>query len=304
VTTATPARTSLNDTLRERLAQGRTSVSFEFFPPRDDAAEGVLWQAIRRLEPVAPTFVSVTYGAGGTTRDRTARITAQIARDTTLTPVAHLTCVGASRAELRQVIGAHADAGVRNVLALRGDPPGGPGSSWTPHPEGLRHAVDLVRLLRALGRFSVGVAAAPAGHPESPDLQHDAAVLRMKQDAGADFAITQLFFDADDYFRFRDLAGAHGVTIPILAGVMPLTSVSMVDRFGELVGTPMPPQARERVMAVADDRDAVRRVGVDLATELSDRLLAGGAPGLHFYTMNRSTATLEVHSRLGLGERA
>jgi methylenetetrahydrofolate reductase (NADPH) len=293
----------VHDVVRELLRDGGRSFSFEFFPPRDDEAERQLWQVIRRLECLAPTFVSVTYGAGGSTRDRTTRITGAIARDTTLTPVAHLTCVGASRAELRRIVGGYADRGVFNVLALRGDPPGGPASPWTPHPEGFDHAVDLVTLLRSLGRFSIGVAATPNGHPESPDLEHDARVLRMKADAGAEYAITQFFFDPEDYFRFRDLADRFGVTIPIIPGIMPLTNTSQIERFAVLSGTPLPPAAAERVRAVAQDPAAVREVGVDLATRLCRDLLDGGAPGLHFYTLNRSTATLEVFRRLGVSAR-
>src|SRR3954452_17529858 len=175
------ASTAPTQQVRARLAAGR-SFSFEFFPPRDDAGEVVLWEAIRRLESFAPSFVSVTYGAGGSTRDRTTRITAAIASDTTLTPVAHLTCVGASRGELRRIIGGYADAGVGTVLAIRGDPAAGPGTPWTPHPEGLAHALDLVRLVGSLGTFQVGVAAFPDVPPESPDVAHDARVLAAKAD--------------------------------------------------------------------------------------------------------------------------
>ncbi|MFN8078792.1 MAG: methylenetetrahydrofolate reductase [NAD(P)H] [Kineosporiaceae bacterium] len=286
-------------TLAPRLARGVRSFSFEFFPPKDDAAEAVLWEAIRRLEPLAPTFVSVTYGAGGSTRDRTARVTAAIAEQTTLTPMAHLTCVGASRAELRQMIGTYADAGVPAVMALRGDPPGGPGQPWHPHPEGLDHAEDLVRLVRELGSFDVGVAAFPDGHPESPDLDQDARVLRAKAEAGADFAITQFFFDPAAYFGLLDRLSALGCDLPVIPGIMPVTNLAQITRFAQLSGTPMPPAVIARLEAVAGDAAAVRAVGVELATELSAALLDGGAPGLHFYTLNRSTSTLEVFNQLG-----
>ena len=286
-------------TLAPKLARGVRSFSFEFFPPRDDAAEAVLWEAIRRLEPLAPTFVSVTYGAGGSTRDRTTRVTAAIAEQTTLTPMAHLTCVGASRAELRQVIGAYAAAGVPAVMALRGDPPAGPGRPWQAHPEGLDQAEDLVRLVRELGSFDVGVAAFPDGHPESPDLDHDARVLRAKADAGADFAITQFFFDPAAYFGLLDRLSALGCDLPVIPGIMPVTNLAQITRFAQLSGTPMPPAVIARLEAVAGDAAAVRAVGVELATELASALLDGGAPGLHFYTLNRSTATLDVFNQLG-----
>ena len=188
---------SLTHSIPRVLAEEGTSYSFEFFPPKDDKGEQTLWEAIRRLEPIRPTFVSVTYGAGGSTRDRTVRVTGRIARETTLTPMAHLTCVGSSVAELRQVVGEYAGAGVRNVLALRGDPPGGLGTRWTAHPEGLNHADDLVALVRSLGNFTVGVAAFPDQHPESSSLDQDADVLVRKADAGAEFAVTQFVFDAD-----------------------------------------------------------------------------------------------------------
>jgi methylenetetrahydrofolate reductase (NADPH) len=293
----------LESTVPARLAAGERSFSFEFFPPKDDAGEAVLWEAIRRLEPLNPTFVSVTYGAGGSTRDRTTRITAAIARDTTLTPVAHLTCVGASRSELRQVIGGYADAGVRTVLALRGDAPGGLGTPWTAHPEGLDHAVDLVRLVRGISRFTVGVAAFPDGHPESPHLDHDARVLAEKADAGAAFAITQFFFDPAAYFRLVENLASLGCSLPVIPGIMPVTNIKQIKRFAELSGTPLPASVVDRLDAVRDVPDAVRKVGVEIATELSRNLLDGGAPGLHFYTLNRSTATLEVFADLGVVAR-
>jgi methylenetetrahydrofolate reductase (NADPH) len=295
---------ALHETLRGLIERGRPSISFEFFPPKTDEAEAVLWQAIRRLEPLAPTFVSVTYGAGGSSRDRTTRVTQRIATDTTLTPMAHLTCVGASRAELRQVIGAYADAGVRNVLAIRGDPPAGPRAPWTPHPRGLDYAVELVRLVRELGRFSVGVAAFPDVHPASTDLEADARVLAMKADAGAQFAITQMFFTEDAYVRLVERAAAHGSTIPIIPGIMPVTNVKQIERIAELTGVAMPASVTQRLHAVAGDPAAVREAGVQIASDLSERLLAAGAPGLHFITMNRSTATLDVVGNLGLMARA
>jgi methylenetetrahydrofolate reductase (NADPH) len=295
---------TVHETLSELLAGGGRSFSFEFFPPKDDVAETALWQSIRRLEALQPTFVSVTYGAGGSTRDRTVRITGRIAADTTLTPVAHLTCVAASRAQLRQVVGAYADAGVRNLLALRGDPPGGLSARWEAHPEGIDHADDLVRLVRGLGRFCVGVAAFPEGHPESPDLAHDARVLAGKQDAGAQFAITQFLFDADDYFRLLELAARHGCDMPIVPGLMPVTNLRQIERFAQLSGAALPVDLVARLRAVDDDPAAVRAVGIEAATALAGRLLDGGAPGLHFYTLNRSTATLEIFRALGVARSA
>ncbi len=291
-------------TVIDRLGGDGPAVSVEFFPPRDDAGERALWQAVRELEPIDPAFVSVTYGAGGSSRDRTVRITAGIARDTTLLPVGHLTAVSHSIAELRHVIGSYAGAGVHNVLALRGDPPGGdPLGEWVPHPAGFSHAGQLVRLVRELGDFCVGVAAFPEGHPRSPDLDTDAAHLVAKLRAGAGFAVTQMFFRVEDYLRLRDrvaAAGADVADVPILAGIMPITSAKGIQRMAELSGAVIPAAVRDRVDAVADDTAAVREIGVDVAATLAERLLAEGAPGLHFYTLNRSRSTREVLDRIGL----
>ena len=285
-------------TIPDLLRSPRPAFSFEFFPPKDDAAEAALWTAIRRLEQVEPAFVSVTYGAGGSTQDRTVRVTERIARTTTLTAMAHLTFVGASVEQLREVIGAYADAGITNVLALRGDPPGNARAEWVPHPDGLEHADDLVRLVRALGSFTVGVAAFPDVHPESPDLGHDVETLVRKADAGAEFAVTQMVFDADTYLRLRDEVAARR-DLPIVPGLMPVTNFAQIARMSELMGTPLPDAVVSRLEPLADDPAAIRAEGVAIATELGERMLAEGAPGLHFITMNRSTATLEVLGRLG-----
>ena len=299
-----PAALGHQATIGDHLAAGHRSFSFEFFPPKTDDGERLLWKAIRELEPLTPTFVSVTYGAGGSTRDRTVRITGRIASETTLTPVAHLTCVAAPLSELRTVIGSYADAGVRHVLALRGDMPGGPDVEWEAHPDGLEHADDLVRLVRGLGQFCVGVAAFPEGHPEAKgDLDKDAEFLAQKTRAGAEFAITQFFFDADDYFRLVDRARGYGCDAPIIPGIMPVTNVRQIQRFAQLSGAEFPADLAERLLRVEDDANAVRAVGVEVATRLCERLLDGGAPGLHFYTLNRSTSTREIYENLGLHRR-
>lgn len=291
-----PARApSVRELLAERSGP---SFSFEFFPPATDEGEAALWLAIRQLEGLHPTFVSVTYGAGGTSRDRTVRVTERIAAETTLTPVGHLTVVGQPRAQLRSVIGQYAGAGVRNILALRGDPPGGPRGRFVAHPEGLANAEELVRLVRELGDFCVGVAAYPEGHPEAADLEADAEFLARKLRAGADFAITQFFFDPDAYFRLRDRLARRGVEAPVIPGVMPVTSVTQVERMAQLSGAEFPPALAERLHAAAGDPGAVHEIGVEVATELCRRLLAGGAPGIHFITLNRSTSSREVHARL------
>jgi methylenetetrahydrofolate reductase (NADPH) len=285
-------------TVRDLIDAGEKSFSFEFFPPKDEAGEQQLWKALRELEALHPTFVSVTYGAGGSTRDRTVRVTHQIAADTSMTPLAHLTCVGHSRETLRSVIGSYADAGVRNVLALRGDPSDGPTAPYAPHPEGLHYAVELVEMIKDLGDFCVGVAAFPEGHPSAESLDADARVLVAKARAGAEFAITQLFFRADDYFRLADRVSALGVDIPIIPGIMPITNLAQIRRMTELSGADLPAEVVERVTRHGDDAVAVRQEGIALATELCDTLLAGGAPGLHFYTLNRSKATREIYANL------
>lgn len=277
--------------------------SVEFFPPRDAESERILWRAIRELEPLDPAFVSVTYGAGGSRRDRTIRVTGRIAQETTLLPVAHLTAVNHSIAELRNVIGWYAASGVSNVLALRGDPPGDPHGEWVPHPEGVTYAEELVRLVRSLGDFCVGVAAFPYGHPRSTDLETDTDYLVRKLRAGAHYAISQLFFRVEDFLRLRDRVAARGVDVeqvPLLPGLMPITSLRGLQKMVELAGAPLPAEIRARVEPHADDPAAVRAIGVEIATEMGEKLIEEGVNALHFYTLNRSTATREVVARLGL----
>ncbi|WP_093075692.1 methylenetetrahydrofolate reductase [Pseudonocardia oroxyli] len=300
--TAQP-RTSVIDRIGARESTGPV-FSVEFFPPKDARGEAELWRAIRRLEPLDPAFVSVTYGAGGSSRDRTIRTTARIASDTTLVPMAHLTAVSHSRAELRHVIGSYAAAGISNVLAVRGDPPGDPLGEWTAHPEGLTYADELVRLVRESGSFCVGVAAFPYGHPRSADLDADLARLLVKIRAGADFAISQLFWEPTGFLRLRDRLAAAGCDAPLIPGIMPLLSAKTMAKGPELSGAPLPAGLAERMAPYADDPAGFRAAGLDLTTELCQTLLAEGVRGLHFYTMNRSPATADLVGRLGLGRTA
>ena len=293
----------MSRTVRDCLAEGRPTFSFEFFPPKTPEEDRLLWQTIRELEPLRPSFVSVTYGAGGSTRARTIEITEQIAADTTLLPVAHLTAVGHSVAELRAIAGNLAAAGVTNMLALRGDPPGDPMGEWVAHPDGVDYACDLVALLRAHGQFTVGVAAFPYQHPRSASLDEDTKWFVDKIRAGADFAITQMFFDADDYLRMRDRIAAAGCDVPIIAGLMPVTNIGIIKRSEQFSGAPFPERLGKRFAAVAHDPKAVRSMGIYETSKLAERLLDEGVPGIHFYTLNRSKATREVWANLALGAR-
>jgi methylenetetrahydrofolate reductase (NADPH) len=275
------------------LAQGRT-FSFEFFPPRDDAEHAHLVEALLELQPLRPSFVSVTYRGGRSSRQRTYDLVVGMLKTTTLTPMAHLICVGHSRLELAEILVDLRKAGVENLMALGGDPPTDPESA-----EGeLRYAGELVELARAIGGFSIGVAAHPIGHPRSPDLDADrdrlAEKLRM-----ADFAVTQFFFRADEYLGLVDELSRRGVDKPVLPGIMPVTSLSAIPRMAAM-GAAVP-EDMAALLRGAGDSDAVRKTGIDLATELCRELLDRGAPGLHFYTLNRSTATRQIYANLGLG---
>lgn len=282
-----------------RSLKNQLTYSFEFFPPKNVEGEERLWAAMSQLESIAPDFISVTYGAGGSTRDRTIRITSEITARTHIPTVAHLTCVGSTRDELIEILGKYRDAGIKSILALRGDPTGGPRAPWTPTPNGLSHADELVTLAAEFGGFTIGVAAFPDGHPASDgDSSHDIEVLIKKEGRGASFATTQFFFEVDKWKSLVDKLEAKGSSLPIIPGILPVTNVKQLNRMAELSGTSIPPSVSEAFAQVEDNPEDVRKLGVDIATKLCQELLEAGAPGLHFYTMNTSTATREIYSQI------
>lgn len=282
-----------------RSLKNQLTYSFEFFPPKDVEGEERLWAAMSQLESIAPDFISVTYGAGGSTRDRTIRITSEITARTHIPTVAHLTCVGSTRDELNEILGKYRDAGIKSILALRGDPTGGPRAPWTPTPNGLSHADELVTLAAEFGGFTIGVAAFPDGHPASNgDFSRDIDVLIEKERRGATFATTQFFFEVDKWESLVDKLEAKGSSLPVIPGILPVTNVKQLNRMAELSGTPIPTSVSEAFAKVEDNPEDVRKLGVDIATKLCQELLEAGAPGLHFYTMNTSTATREIYSQI------
>ncbi|MFT4086079.1 MAG: methylenetetrahydrofolate reductase [Gordonia sp. (in: high G+C Gram-positive bacteria)] len=294
-----------------RSTDGPIPFSVEFFPPRTEADEARLWRAVRVFERMNPAFASMTYGAGGSTRDRTVRIAGELATETTLTTVAHLTAVNHSIDELRGLVGAYADKGITNLLALRGDPPGNPLGEWIKHPEGVSYAEELVELIASLGDFHTGVASFPEGHHRAPNLAADTGNLVRKLRGGAEYSVTQVFFDVEDYLRLRDrvvAADPEQGAKPIIPGLMPITSLATARRMVELSGSTLPTDVEARLAAAAgdgpeEDRAAVRAVGIDLCTEMSQRLIAEGAPCLHFCTLNFAKASSEVLERIGVDTR-
>ncbi len=285
--------------ISEMLARGAT-YSFEFFPPKNDAEQATLVRTLRELEPLAPSFVSVTYRGGRESRQRTYDLVAGMLRTTTLTPMAHLICVAHTRLELAEILVSFRKAGVENLMALGGDPPTDPAAG-----EGeLRYAVELVELARAIGGFSIGVAAHPAGHPSSPDMESDRDLLAAKLRL-ADFGVTQFFFEAQEYIGLIQDLAERGVHTPVLPGIMPVTALRSVPRMAEM-GAALPDWAVARLeeASVRGGDEAVRQAGVGMATELCEKVLDAGAPGLHFYTLNRSSATREIYASLGLSTNA
>ncbi|MDR1388097.1 MAG: methylenetetrahydrofolate reductase [Propionibacteriaceae bacterium] len=289
-------------TVADLLAQAAGPLfSFEFFPPADDQAAERLWLALKLLQPLEPDFVSVTYGASGSTRQRTIDLTERLARSTSLRTMGHLTCASQPISEIESTIEQYAAAGLNHILAVRGDMPGGPTTPWRPHPQGLPNATELVRLIRRQGDFCVGVAAFPDPHPSRRDPDLDARLLVDKWRAGASFAITQLFFQAESYFALVERVRRLGCDIPIIPGLMPITQISQITRFAELSGAPIPERVAQPLRAVQDDPASLREVGAEIASQLAQDLLDGGAPGLHFFTQNRSVATRAIWAGLRQG---
>ncbi|MDH3241705.1 MAG: methylenetetrahydrofolate reductase [Alphaproteobacteria bacterium] len=282
------------------LHSGATpQVSFEFFPPKTEKMEEALWNAIRRLAPLAPRFVSVTYGAGGSTRQRTHATVVRILKETDLTPAAHLTCVGATRDEVLAVARDYWQAGVRHIVALRGDAPEGAGS-YRPHPDGFAYAGDLVAALKSAGDFEISVAAYPETHPEAANPQADLDNLKRKIDAGATRAITQFFFDTDHYFRFLDRARAAGIRVPIVPGILPVTNFAQVRKFAAMCGTSVPGWLAALFEGLEEDAETRNLVAASVVAEQCHRLQEGGVEEFHFYTLNRADLTYAISHILGL----
>ncbi|MDQ4061492.1 MAG: methylenetetrahydrofolate reductase [NAD(P)H] [Pseudomonadota bacterium] len=289
--------------MRARVNGPAISVSFEFFPPKTAEMEATLWQSIERLAPLDPRFVSVTYGAGGSTRERTHATVARILAETALDPAAHLTCVGATREEVDEVVRSYWDIGVRHIVALRGDPPEGIGAAYKPHPGGYESSADLVAGLKRIGDFEVSVSAYPEKHPESPTVDADIDMLKRKIDAGATRAITQCFFDNDLYERYLERVRARGIDIPIVPGILPVLSFEQVTRFATRCGTSVPASLAKRFAGLEDDKETRRLVAAVVAAEQVLDLVERGVGDFHFYTLNRAELVYATCHLLGLRPR-
>jgi methylenetetrahydrofolate reductase (NADPH) len=290
----------VNNNAERAAARPDLKVSFEFFPPKNEQMERTLWQTIERLAPFRPRWVSVTYGAGGSTRDRSTDMLARLLRETDLRPAAHLTCVRATRAQVDEVIRTWMQIGVRHIVALRGDPPEGVGEVYTPHPGGYESSVELVRGIKQIGPFEVSVSAYPEKHPESPSVEADLNTLAAKVDAGADRAITQFFFDNADFFRYLDRARARGIDIPITAGIMPMDNFQQVARFAGSCGARIPDWLARRFDGLEDDPETARLVAAGVAVEQITELLEAGVSEFHIYTLNRAGLTEAICHSIGL----
>ena len=276
---------------------GSPSFSVEFFPPKDIVGEERLWQALESISKLSPDYVSVTYGAGGSTRERTIRVTGEITKRTGIATVAHLTCVGATQIELRNTLRRYSEDGIDSILALRGDPEGGPRAPWVPTPGGFDHADELVSMAKSMG-FEVGVAAFPDSHPATKDFEKDIQVLLEKERRGATYATTQFFFSVDSYLRLVKALRSHNSQIEVIPGVLPITNEKQLERMAVLSGAEIPDFIRNRISGL--DGESIKSAGVEIAIELCTKLLEVGAPGIHFYTMNNATSTVEIVKSIGL----
>jgi len=286
--------------ISQLLKDNRRSISFEFFPPKTQEGEETLFKTIKELEFINPTFVSVTYGAGGTTRERTIRVVKRIHTETSLTVMAHQTCIGHTKNEIKEILEQYKNIGVQNVLALRGDIPQGQEESFVFPPDGCRYASELVEFIRSSfgDWFSIGVAAYPEGHPESPDLDTDLKFFKRKVDAGAEFAITQMFFDNRYFYNFMDRLHKIGVGIPVIPGIMPITNFKQIKKFADMCGATIPRSLIEKLQPVADKPEEVEKIGIEFAIKQCEDLLKNGVKGLHFYTLNKSKATIKIYQQI------
>ncbi|WP_457624386.1 methylenetetrahydrofolate reductase [NAD(P)H] [Persephonella sp.] len=286
--------------ISQLLRDNKRSISFEFFPPKTPEGEEALFKTIKELEFINPTFVSVTYGAGGTTRERTIRVVKRIHTETSLTVMAHQTCIGHTRNEIKEILQQYRNIGVQNILALRGDIPQGQEESFVFPPDGCRYASELVEFIRnSFGDyFSIGVAAYPEGHPESPDLETDLKFFKKKVDTGAEFAITQMFFDNRYFYNFMEELQKIGVDVPVIPGIMPITNFKQIRKFADMCGATIPRFLIEKLQPVADKPEEVEKIGIEFAVRQCEDLLKNGVKGLHFYTLNKSKATIKIYQQI------